>query len=845
LIKNINLSEVELMKFVKTQKKIILLLLLILGMIVALITAALVIYPRMSYNQNTLYGEQNENLKDFSEEEGIITAETSNPWIMLPLGRKMGVYSIILYVSDMTGENNANITILNSNGEFGQYQFLKNGKNEINFRFQVLPAETDFVRLDVTDVTGNSMRVYYAVINSWQSVILGVFWELMRFGLAVGMLTVLLYRMRAQKGNWRIKVLQLFCSAILPAVWLCLTVRYFSFVKVVDDPEMLWGAYYCGIGGLLCLENKGKYVSIFRHCAVWLFATFSFCIIELLCPTTFTSISAAGIFLNVTVLAIGYYLVSLFFPESRLIYLIPNGLYIILGLVNHYYDQYRGQLFEFSDIQFAGTAATVVDHYHFTIDDAVLFALLAEAAVLVIICLLAHRDFQKFIVRAHFLRRVAALASTGVTCLIACTAMTQVSFWSSDESAAEYGYIRSFISYAKTSLNRPIPNDYHEDEVKAKLASYAEDSTETEKAAQNVIVIMNEAFSDLPTTYGFKTNTDIMPFIHSLSGTNVRKGVMMPSVFGGATANTEYEFLCGGSVAFLNPWTAPYTEYINRSRPSMASELGAKGYRTVAFHPEHEANYKRNKVYPLLGFQDFLSIEDDLPYTDKVRNFVSDASDVKDVEKIYEEGEGEPSFIFNVTMQNHGGYSQDQSAVDVTVYPSDEELQTPELEEYLSLVHLTDEAFEELVDYYSNVKEKTIILMFGDHQPSLSDSVYALMDPNLAGGNVSNEYLEEKYQVPYVVWANYDLDGPEVPRISPGFLHSLFLDYADIQMSDYDRQIYECMHKYPAINALGCYDAEGKYYPTSQIDEDEVLADYKKSAYYSLFGKRVEWGEFQ
>ena len=162
------------MKFVKTQKKIILLLLLILGMIVALITAALVIYPRMSYNQNTLYGEQNENLKDFSEEEGIITAETSNPWIMLPLGRKMGVYSIILYVSDMTGENNANITILNSNGEFGQYQFLKNGKNEINFRFQVLPAETDFVRLDVTDVTGNSMRVYYAVINSWQSVILGV-----------------------------------------------------------------------------------------------------------------------------------------------------------------------------------------------------------------------------------------------------------------------------------------------------------------------------------------------------------------------------------------------------------------------------------------------------------------------------------------------------------------------------------------------------------------------------------------------------------------------------------------------------------------------------------------------
>ena len=109
------------MKFVKTQKKIILLLLLILGMIVALITAALVIYPRMSYNQNTLYGEQNENLKDFSEEEGIITAETSNPWIMLPLGRKMGVYSIILYVSDMTGENNANMTHYNMGRDIREF----------------------------------------------------------------------------------------------------------------------------------------------------------------------------------------------------------------------------------------------------------------------------------------------------------------------------------------------------------------------------------------------------------------------------------------------------------------------------------------------------------------------------------------------------------------------------------------------------------------------------------------------------------------------------------------------------------------------------------------------------
>lgn len=88
----------------------------------------------------------------------------------------------------MTGQNYAYAYVSNSHGWFDQYRHLNNGKNEINFRFRVLPSETDYVRLDVTDVPGNSMRVYYAVINSWQSVILDVFFRLLRFWLVVGML---------------------------------------------------------------------------------------------------------------------------------------------------------------------------------------------------------------------------------------------------------------------------------------------------------------------------------------------------------------------------------------------------------------------------------------------------------------------------------------------------------------------------------------------------------------------------------------------------------------------------------------------------------------------------------
>ena len=43
---------------------------------------------------------------------------------------------------------------------------------------------------------------------------------------------------------------------------------------------------------------------------------------------------------------------------------------------------------------------------------------------------------------------------------------------------------------------------------------------------------MNEAFADLPSVYGFETNQDGLPYIHSLEGPNVKKGWMLSSVYG-------------------------------------------------------------------------------------------------------------------------------------------------------------------------------------------------------------------------------------------------------------------------------------------------------------------------
>lgn len=42
----------------------------------------------------------------------------------------------------------------------------------------------------------------------------------------------------------------------------------------------------------------------------------------------------------------------------------------------------------------------------------------------------------------------------------------------------------------------------------------------------------------------------------------------------------------------------------------------------------------------------------------------------------------------------------------------------PKVDQYLSLIKKSDTALQELIEYYSQVDEPTIICIFGDHQPS-------------------------------------------------------------------------------------------------------------------------------
>ncbi|NLC18276.1 MAG: LTA synthase family protein, partial [Clostridiales bacterium] len=347
----------------------------------------------------------------------------------------------------------------------------------------------------------------------------------------------------------------------------------------------------------------------------------------------------------------------------------------------------------------------------------------------------------------------------------------------------------------------------------------------------DLIVIMNEAFSDLSLIGEYRTNIDYLPNIRALHEDTI-KGVLYVSVFGGATSDTEYEFLTGNSMAVLPSNSVPYQQFVTEPTDSLATTLKDQGYYNIAIHPYKPTGYKRDLVYPLLGFDEFISDKDFVnPHT--IRGYISDRESYSKIIEKYEAGKDRgPLFFFNVTMQNHGGYSSeqlfsDEETVRLVDYPG-----FGYVNQYLSLLRESDKAFGGLVDYFRQQDEPVIILLFGDHQPIAYSGLYDIM-PDLEPAQ------QLKYKVPFVIWANYDIEEDYIEAMCANYLSSYLLELAGLKGTAYNSYLMELYNEIPVINALFYMDKEYRLYSLSEDSQySKLIQEYKYVGYNNALDKK-------
>lgn len=383
-------------------------------------------------------------------------------------------------------------------------------------------------------------------------------------------------------------------------------------------------------------------------------------------------------------------------------------------------------------------------------------------------------------------------------------------------------------------MNIEEPSNYSLDNIEKYNSGY--DSTIDLKIENkpNIIVIMNESFADFNLYKNpLITNKEITPYINSLSD-NIIKGYALSSVFGGNTANAEFEFLTGSTMAFLPSDSVVYQQYVNSKKFSLPWYLKSKGYYVLATHPYESSGWSRTKVYPLLGMDDYTFIED-YPCENIIRNYISDIEMYEYVLNKLENKAENPMFIFGITMQNHGGYtySGDNKPEDIKIISPVG--QFPQAEQYLSLLTESDKAVEYLIEQLKDFKEETIVLFFGDHFPRIENEFYN----ELNGGNFSD--LEEqmlRYKIPFFIWANYEIPSEYIECTSISYLSRYLLEYSGIDLSDYYRSLADIEKFIPAINANGYYSLDkGTFIPIEEATGNEkfMLDFYNGLQYNNIF----------
>ena len=527
---------------------------------------------------------------------------------------------------------------------------------------------------------------------------------------------------------------------------------------------------------------------------------------------------------------------------------IELALALAFGLTNHYVMAFRSTPFVPWDLLSVRTAASVAQNYDFTPTPRMIVV-----TVLFVLLMVAVRVLRK-VPRIKLPIRLGSAVLCGLALCLFVNTLQQETFQNK-----HYLYPFLFTPAYMTKVNGMVvtfamdlayvavdkPEGYSAEEAQKTLEQYgntdnvfADDEENTNdsknrgedannKDLPNIIVIMDEAFSDLSVVGDLETNEDYMPFMHKMQqgADHTITGYAQVSVCGGNTANSEFEFLTGNTMSFLPSGSIPYQQYITKDTPSLASYLASLGYETYAQHPYYASGWNREKVYPLLGFE-HLNFIDDYANKTYVRKYVSDDADMQHIIDTYENKEdGKPAFIFNVTMQNHGGYTDAFSDLSEDVHATNYNSEV--LDRYLSLIRLTDQSLEKLVDYFSNVDEKTVIVFFGDHQPS--DTVAAQVQDSmlLPGESVPDEQLRKRYLVPYLVWANYDIDGATQQNTSLNYLSAEVLKAAGVPTDAYQNFLLDLQKSYPVMSAAGRTDA-------SDADEN-MLSTYKKLQYYNLF----------
>lgn len=513
----------------------------------------------------------------------------------------------------------------------------------------------------------------------------------------------------------------------------------------------------------------------------------------------------------------------------------------IIGVGNYFVVMFRSNPIVPWDIYSFETAMSVADNYVFSVD----WALAEHIAMFILMLIVGVRT------NIRLSKKILRPILTVAMCI---PAYFYISYLWRDNLERNTGlndtlfnakYMHSkdgfFVSFILDIhfLQIEEPKNYSDEYALSLLNEQEVEKVETPEELPDIIAIMDETFSDPAVLGEFETNKDYMPFVHSIlrgEVANTISGYTDVSVLGGNTANSEFEFLTGNSMAFFPNGSVPYLQYIRDGISTIVPQLEEYGYTTYGTHPYRAKGWNREFIYDLMGF-DYRYFQGSFPFEDKLRNYVSDEADFKSILEWRNNTEG-PFFMFNVTMQNHSNYGGDFDNFDPQIVAKFKNTSSNKyLNKYLSLMYETDQDVASLLSELSQSDRKTIVVFWGDHQPNDYVVRPIYKEYGLDFDNQTYEQQQQRQKTPFFIWANYDIQEQTNVEISLNYLNILLFETAGLQLDEYQtfrKNLWQ--GQIPMMNAVGYRNDDGDLVEYDDAPEEiqNLLNEYQNIQYYRM-----------
>lgn len=437
----------------------------------------------------------------------------------------------------------------------------------------------------------------------------------------------------------------------------------------------------------------------------------------------FTRQKVFWFFINIFMVFFGILILQAIVRKLWISVLITSVLSIIWSIANYYTVQYHGSpLFaaEFANLK---TAMEVMGGYSFKIDSDVIKLLCVFFALMVVLVATFAVEKKAYVSETskkpprRLIHLIAGLI--GITVCVGLAAIplglkpNNTMGWSWKEGVKNYGFLVCSIEDICNTISDPYktPDGYSPEA----LSGADKGKEAAASVCPDIIVILNETFFDLEEF--FEINPDESPLEKYYSVENAVYGYA-PS--GGGTNDTEYELLLSNSLFLLNG-TSPFNFVELKDSFSVVEYMEKLGYVTTGMHCGQKENYHRNTAYRELGFDNIFLGEDDFKYqkSNYKRNWL-DSENYKDMMEHLESNKDMPQFMFLLTYQNHGGYSRNDDSLDTVHTGVDYGEKNSEINEYLSSLKLSSEAFYDLTEELKD-RRPTIVVMIGDHCPNFTN----------------------------------------------------------------------------------------------------------------------------